>query len=56
VLLEAMNTALLTAARKAVGPARDLRVEFDPKTSSFKTIAKLIVVEKVTNKHDEISL
>lgn len=56
VLLEAMNTALLTAARKAVGPARDLRVEFDPKTSTFKTIAKLIVVEKVSNKHDEITL
>jgi transcription termination/antitermination protein NusA len=56
VLLEAMNNALLTAARKAVGPARDLRVEFDPKSSSFKTIAKLIVVERVSNKHDEISL
>lgn len=56
VLLEAMNNALLTAARKAVGPARDLRVEFDAKASSFKTIAKLIVVERVTNKHDEISL
>jgi N utilization substance protein A len=55
VLLEAMNTALLTAARKAVGPARDLRVEFDPKQSTFKTVAKLIVVERVTNKHDEIS-
>ncbi len=56
VLLEAMNNALLTAARKAVGPARDLRVEFDAKASTFKTIAKLIVVERVTNKHDEISL
>ncbi len=56
VLLEAMNTALLTAARKAVGPARDLRVEFDPKQSTFKTVAKLIVVERVTNKHDEISV
>jgi N utilization substance protein A len=56
VLLEAMNNALLTAARKAVGPARDLRVEFDPKASTFKTIAKLIVVERVANKHDEISL
>jgi transcription termination/antitermination protein NusA len=56
VLLEAMNNALLTAARKAVGPARDLRVEFDSKASTFKTIARLIVVERVTNKHDEISL
>ena len=32
VLLEAINTAVLTAARKAVGPAKDLRVEIDPKT------------------------
>ncbi len=54
VLLEAMNTALLAAARKAVGPARDLRVEIDPKTGEIKAYAKLTVVEKVTNKHDEI--
>jgi N utilization substance protein A len=39
-----------------VGPARDLRVEFDEKSGSFKTFAKLIVVERVFNKHDEISL
>ena len=56
VLLEAINTALLTAARKAVGPARDLRVEIDPKSGNIKAIAKLCVVERVTNKHDEISL
>jgi N utilization substance protein A len=54
VLLEAMNTALLAAARKAVGPARDLRVEIDPKSGEIKAYAKLTVVEKVTNKHDEI--
>lgn len=56
VLLEAINNALLSAARKAVGPARDLRVEIDPKTCDLKVIAKLVVVEKVENKHDEISL
>jgi N utilization substance protein A len=49
-----MNTALLAAARKAVGPARDLRVEIDPKSGEIKAYAKLTVVEKVTNKHDEI--
>ena len=55
VLLEAINTAVLTAARKAVGPARDLRVEIDPKSGEIKAFAKLTVVEKIENKHDEIS-
>lgn len=55
VLLEAINNAVLTAARKAVGPARDLRVEIDPKSGEIKAYAKLTVVEKVENKHDEIS-
>ncbi len=54
VLLEAINNALLSAARKAVGPARDLRVEIDPRTGEIKAYAKLTVVERVTNKHDEI--
>ncbi len=56
VLLEAINNAVLSAARKAVGAARDLRVEIDPKSGEIKAIAKLIIVEKVENKHDEISL
>ena len=56
VLLEAINNALLSAARKAVGPARDLRVEIDSKTGEIKAYAKLTVVEKVVNKHDEIRL
>ena len=56
VLLEAINGAVLSAARKAVGAARDLRVEIDPRSGEIKAIAKLIVVDRVTNKHDEISL
>ena len=55
VLLEAINNAVLSAARKAVGPARDLRVEIDPKSGEIKAFAKLTVVEKIENKHDEIS-
>ncbi len=55
VLLEAINNAVLQAARKAVGPAKDLRVEIDPKSGEIKAFAKLTVVEKVANKHDEIS-
>lgn len=55
VLLEAINNAVLQAARKAVGPAKDLRVELDSKSGEMKAYAKLTVVEKVVNKHDEIS-
>ena len=55
VLLEAINNAVLQAARKAVGPAKDLRVELDSKSGEMKAYAKLTVVEKIENKHDEIS-
>jgi N utilization substance protein A len=55
VLLEAINNAVLAAARKAVGPAKDLRVDIDSKSGDMKVYAKLLVVEKVENKHDEIS-
>ncbi|HEV7406646.1 MAG TPA: transcription termination factor NusA [Chthoniobacteraceae bacterium] len=56
VLLEAINGAVLSAARKAVGAAREMRVHIEPKTGEISAVAKLIVVDKVTNKHDEISL
>ncbi|MGB8167576.1 MAG: transcription termination factor NusA [Chthoniobacteraceae bacterium] len=55
VLLEAINNAVLQAARKAVGPAKDLRVELDSKSGEMKAYAKLTVVEKIENKHDQIS-
>jgi transcription termination/antitermination protein NusA len=56
VLLEALSGALLTAAKKSVGPARDLRVAIDPKTGEITALASLIVVENVRNIHDEILL
>jgi N utilization substance protein A len=54
VLLEAVSSALLTAAKKSVGPARDLRVTIDPKSGEITALASLIVVENVQNIHDEI--
>jgi transcription termination/antitermination protein NusA len=55
VLVAAVEEALLSAAKKAVGPARDLRVTIDPKNGDIKAWAKLIVTEKVISKHDQIS-
>jgi transcription termination/antitermination protein NusA len=56
VLIAAVEEALLSAAKKAVGPARELRVAIDPKSGDIRAFAKLVVVEKVNSKHDEISL
>jgi N utilization substance protein A len=55
VLVGAVQEALLSAAKKAVGPARELRVTIDPKNGDIKAWAKLIVSEKVISKHDQIS-
>ena len=56
LLLDAVQTALLAAARKSFGPTRDLTVSLDPKSGKITAIARLLVVEKVTAAHDEISL
>ncbi len=56
VLIGAVHEALLSAAKKAVGPARELRVEIDQKNGDIRAFAKLIVSEKVISKHDQISV
>jgi N utilization substance protein A len=56
VLVAAVNEAVLSAAKKAVGPARDLRVTIDSKNGDFKAFAKLVVSERVTTKHDQITV
>jgi N utilization substance protein A len=56
ILFEAVEQALLQASKKSVGPARDLRIEIDRKTGQIRALAKLLVVEHVNNKNDEISL
>jgi len=55
-LLAAVESALLAASRKSVGPAKDLRVEIDRKTCRIRALAKVTVVEKVASPHDEITL
>jgi N utilization substance protein A len=55
-MLEAIKQGLLSAAKRSVGPARELRVDIDSKSGHIKAIASLKVVDRVTSKHDEISL
>jgi N utilization substance protein A len=56
ILTSAVQEALLSAAKKAVGPARELRVAIEPKTGDIKAFAKLVVSDKVVSKHDQISV
>src|SRR5216110_2799427 len=56
VLVGAIHESLLSAAKKAVGPARELRVDIDQKTGDIKAFAKLMVSERVISTHDQISV
>jgi N utilization substance protein A len=56
VLVGAVQEALLSAAKKAIGPARELRVVIDQKNGDIKAFAKLIVSDKVVSKHDQLSV
>lgn len=56
VLLGAVHESLLMAAKKAVGPARELRVSIDPKSGDIKAWARLIVADRVVSKHDQLTV
>ena len=56
VLIEAVQSALLSAAKKSVEAGRNLELTMDPKTGAVVARAQLVVVDKVNNKHDEIAL
>lgn len=56
ILIEAVSTALLSASKKSVGPARDLRIDINPKSGEIKAMASLTVVERIKEVHDEILL
>ena len=56
VLIGAVQESLLSAAKKAVGPARELRVAIDNKNGDIRAFAKLVVSEKVISKHDQLYL
>lgn len=56
VLVTAVESALLSASKKSIGPARDVRVVVDRKTGDIKAFAQVTVVDRVKAPHDEISL
>jgi N utilization substance protein A len=56
ILISAIENAILSASKKSIGPARDVRVVIDRKTGDIKAFAQVTVVERVRTVHEEISL
>ena len=56
VLAQLIAEALETAARKAVGPANELKVTLDPRTGDIHATAQLTVVERVIRPESELLL
>lgn len=55
-LIRAVESALLSASKKSVSPAKDLRIEIDRKTCAIRAYARVQVVERIQAPHDEITL
>ena len=56
VLFEALESALLSASRKSLGPGDNIRIQIDRKTGEFRVYHRKKVVEAVADPELEISL
>jgi len=55
-MVEALETALLSASRKSIGPAREMRIHIDPDKGDIRAFATLVVCDRVENPYDEIDI
>jgi N utilization substance protein A len=55
-MLEAVSSALLSASKRSIGPARELRIDINPEKGDIKAIATLLVVEEVTKPYEELDV
>jgi N utilization substance protein A len=53
-VIEAVERALLSAAKKRLGPLREMRVTIDPIKGDMRVFTKPLVVETVTNKWEQL--
>ena len=56
ILFEALESALLSASRKTLGPAENVRMHIDRKSGDLRVYCRKKVVEEVTDDKLEISL
>jgi N utilization substance protein A len=55
-MVDALSNALLSASKKSIGPARELRIDIDPEKGTIKAIATLVVAETVSSPYEELAL
>jgi len=55
-LLSAVESALLTASKKSISQAQEVRIAIDRKTCDVRAFAQLRVVEQVKSTQDEIAI
>jgi len=55
-MIDALETALLSASRKSIGPAREMRIRIDPEKGDIRAYATLIVRDRVANAYEEIDI
>ncbi len=53
-VIEAVERALLSAAKKRLGPLREMRVSIDANKGDMRVFTKPLVVEAVTNKWEQL--
>ncbi len=53
-VIEAVERALLSAAKKRLGPLREMRVSIDPVKGDMRVFTKPLVVETVNNKWEQL--
>jgi len=56
ILFEALESALLSASRKSLGPGDNVRIHIDRKTGEFRVYNRKKVVEDVTDPETEMTL
>jgi len=56
ILFEALETALLSASRKSLGPGDNVRIHIDRKTGDFRVYQRKQVVEDVEDPETQIAL
>ncbi len=55
-MVEALEGALLSASRKSIGPARELKIHIDPQKGKIKVTSTLVVVDRVMKPYEEIDI
>ena len=55
-MIDALEKALLSASRKSIGPAREMRIHIDPEKGDIRAYATLVVRDRVSSPYDEVDI